>query len=209
MFNICPNCGHYHVDKVVTHTPEGSFATCPACEFDVPFVSLPLFCLTGPSGVGKSTIGYRLLQGFKEVVLIETDLFWIDGIKGKAQELMLRVAKNVMQAGKPVVLEGTIIPEHLKDSVEKRYFRDIHYIVLTYTPEDTETRLKARPWWRSSGSEAYIQDHINFNQWIEQNLVDHPQTLTHIHTSDYTIAETEEKVKEAIRGVMKTYKITE
>ena len=60
MFNICPNCGHYHVDKVVTHTPEGSFATCPACEFDVPFVSLPLFCLTGPSGVGKGTLLKRL-----------------------------------------------------------------------------------------------------------------------------------------------------
>ncbi|MQA11652.1 MAG: hypothetical protein GEU98_24510, partial [Pseudonocardiaceae bacterium] len=36
---------------------------CAACGHRVPFGRLPLFCLTGPSGTGKSTVG-RLLSAW-------------------------------------------------------------------------------------------------------------------------------------------------
>lgn len=205
MFNICPNCGNYHVDKEIVHREEGSFAICNSCQFEIPFVNYPLFFLTGPSGVGKSTIAYRLLQDFKDVIVIESDIFWIDELKETGltrHELMLRVAKNAMQSGKPVLIAGTVLPQHLKESLEKRYFKDLHFIVLTYSPEDTRKRLEARPWWRESGNEAYIQDHLDFNEWILNNLVHNPLMLKHIHTSDYTIDETEQMVKDAIQGVL-------
>ncbi len=56
MFNVCYQCGAYHVDKEV----EGNVAICPACGFRHGFRRLPLLLIGGASGVGKSTICQHL-----------------------------------------------------------------------------------------------------------------------------------------------------
>jgi ribosomal protein L32 len=57
MFNVCPQCGHYSVEK--TNDPSGPFAVCPQCGHRHPFLMLPLFVITGTSGSGKTTLALK------------------------------------------------------------------------------------------------------------------------------------------------------
>ena len=58
MFNICPNCGEYRVDKAIVpgKEGEGAIAVCPNCGFQHKFIQLPLFILTGASSDVSVTI---------------------------------------------------------------------------------------------------------------------------------------------------------
>jgi hypothetical protein len=115
MFNVCPKCGEYSVEKTIEAS--GPLAICPCCGYAHPFLQLPLFLITGPSGAGKTTICLELVPLLRECVILESDILW--GAVPATPEnnyryyrnLWLRVAKNVGQSGRPVVLCGTAIPE--------------------------------------------------------------------------------------------------
>ncbi len=51
MVEICPKCGNFSPDKTVTDNT----IACPKCGHSWEFLRLPLFIVTGASGVGKST----------------------------------------------------------------------------------------------------------------------------------------------------------
>lgn len=172
MFNVCPACGMYHVDKEIIRSKSQTLAICPNCSYEHPFLSLPLLFLSGPSGVGKSTIGLRLQRSCKELVVIETDLFWIKPLEDDQEmrwELMLRVAKNIMQAGKPVLMVGTALPQHHTKSIEKRYFASMNYLAMVCEDAQLRARLEARPDWRNCSHEGFIQRQLAFNQWLKDN----------------------------------------
>lgn len=57
MIGICPACGNYEWDKLVSE----NVIRCPKCSHTWKFKKLPLFVLTGCSGVGKTTAGQELL----------------------------------------------------------------------------------------------------------------------------------------------------
>lgn len=174
MFNVCPACGQYSVSKEITL--DGPAAVCPYCGHAHPFLRLPLFVITGASGTGKSTIGLRLVEELRgESVVMETDILWRpefatpeDGYRSY-RELWLRVAKNIGQAGLPVVLVGAAIPEQLEGVSERRYFSTIHYHALVCDDEDLIARLKDRPAWRDSGSEEFVGQMLRFNRWLQEN----------------------------------------
>src|SRR5260221_5261277 len=123
MFNVCPNCGEYSVEKSID--PSGPFAVCPYCHYAHPFLQQPLFIISGASGTGKSTVGLAVVSVLKECVVIESDILW--GMVPAAPEdnyrsyrnLWLRVAKNIGQAGRPVVLCGTAVPDQFEDCPER------------------------------------------------------------------------------------------
>jgi hypothetical protein len=56
MFNVCPACGEYSVEKGVEQDGPEAVAVCPSCHHAAPFLRLPLFVVTGASGAGKSTL---------------------------------------------------------------------------------------------------------------------------------------------------------
>lgn len=58
MIGICPLCGNYDWDKEVS----GNTVTCPKCGHAWQFRKMPMFVLTGCSGVGKTTTAQELLQ---------------------------------------------------------------------------------------------------------------------------------------------------
>ncbi len=43
MFNVCPNCGEYAVEKIIDNS--GPYAICPHCHHAHPFLMQPLFSL--------------------------------------------------------------------------------------------------------------------------------------------------------------------
>jgi hypothetical protein len=108
VFNVCPQCGEYSVEKTID--PSGPFAICPFCHYAHPFLQQPLFIITGPSGVGKTTICLKLIPLLKECVVMESDILWgafpatPENNYRDYRNMWLRVAKNIGQAGRPVVL---------------------------------------------------------------------------------------------------------
>lgn len=198
MFNVCPGCGEYRADKEIDST--GSYAICPVCAYRYKFTRLPLFILTGASGSGKTSASLALSAKFKEVVVIESDILWRDEFNQPEtnyrnyREMWLRVCKNISQAGKSVLLCGCAIPEQFEECVERRYFSRVHYLALVCDDESLAERLKARPAWRGSFRDEYLQEHITFNDWLKNNAANTMPRMTLLDTSKITANETAEEI---------------
>ena len=193
MFNVCPDCGEYRADKIIV--PEGAYAVCPNCGFQHRFIRLPLFILTGASGVGKTTVCLALAAKLKEFVVMESDILWRDEFNQPAtdyrnyRETWLRVCKNISQAGKPVVLCGAGVPAQFEQCIERRYFSNLHYLALVCDDETLTSRLRNRPAWRGSFKNEYIEEHIKFNRWLIDNAQDTQPPMTVLNTSEITVGE--------------------
>ena len=71
----------------------------------------PLYCLAGPSGTGKSTVGHALLPRLADrFVVLEQDVLWVPELRDPAghhrafRSTWLRLAATVGQSGRPVCL---------------------------------------------------------------------------------------------------------
>ena len=172
MFNVCDGCGALRADKVVDEA--GGVAICPECGHRHAFARAPLLLVGGASGSGKST-ACRLLTGVcDDVVILDGDILWSQHFEREPHkffETWLRLAKNIAQAGRPVVLfgAGTGVPENLEGCVERRYFSRLHYLALVCDDDTLAARLRARPAWRGSGDDAYVGEHVRFNRWFKEH----------------------------------------
>src|SRR5258708_36143273 len=134
MLNVCTNCGAYRARKAIV--PDGVYAICPNCPFRHKVIRLPLFIVTGASGVGKSTVCVRLAAKMKDVVVMESDILWRPEFNQpetnyrEYREAWLRVCKNISQSGKAVVLCGVGEPTQFEQCIERRYFSQLHYLAL-------------------------------------------------------------------------------
>jgi hypothetical protein len=183
MFNVCSSCGTYSVEKEID--PIESVAICPTCGYRHPFLRLPLFVLTGASGAGKTAVCLRLPAVLPECVTLESDILWRKEFDEPAtsyrayRDLWLRVAKNIGQCGRPVVLGGTALPEQFETCPERRYFATIHYLALVCDNAVLAERLRARPNWRASASVEFVDRMVQLNRWLVDNAgrTDPPMTL--------------------------------
>lgn len=203
MFNVCPQCGEYSVEKLIDSS--GPVAICPSCGYAHPFLQLPLFLLTGPSGVGKTTVCLELPSLLRECVILESDILW-GAVSATAEknyqdyrDVWLRVAKNVSQSGRPVVLCGTAIPEQFETCPERRYFSALHYLALVCDDHLLEARLKQRPTWRRSGSAETIRTMLHLNQWLKEHAFTTHPPMTLLDTSHQSLLETVREVAQWIR----------
>lgn len=102
MFEICPKCGNGEWNKSVSE--DKMSVTCPICGASWENIPLPLFILTGCSGVGKTTTA-RKLMGQKDFIVLDGDILftaneeeymgWVECIEG--------LTRDIMQSGKPVL----------------------------------------------------------------------------------------------------------
>lgn len=193
MFNVCPSCGEYSVEKEID--PSGPFAVCPHCHYAHPFVRQPLFVLTGASGAGKTTTGLALSPQLSEAVVLEGDTLWdpaFDTPKDnyrRYREICLRLAKNIGQSGRPVVLVGTAIPEQFEDLPERRYFSTIHYLALVCDHHILAARLQRRPAWRAASSPEFIEKMLDFNSWLKENASSNIPPISLYDTSNRSVDE--------------------
>jgi hypothetical protein len=138
---------------------------------------------------------------------MESDILWRAEFNQPAtdyrnyRETWLRVCKNISQAGKPVLLCGAGIPSQFEQCVERRYFSDIHYLALVCEDDVLASRLRSRPAWRGSSKDEYINEHIAFNRWLKDNAVNTQPPMALLDTSDITVDESVEGVKEWINRV--------
>jgi hypothetical protein len=194
MFNICPRCGMYSEQKTID--PSGPFAICRHCGHAHPFKQLPLFILTGAGGSGKTAVCLQLVPLLPECIVLETDLFWRpefaapDKNLRDFRNLCLRVAKNIGQSGRPVVLSGSGTPEQFETCPERIYFAATHYLALVCDDAAIQQRLKDRPPWRASANPDQIAEHVTFNRWIKANGGKTVPPMTLLDTSSATVQTT-------------------
>jgi predicted kinase len=206
MFNVCPHCGAYSVEKTID--PSGPFAICPFCHYVQPFLQLPLFIISGASGTGKSTICLALVRLQQECVVIESDILWgivpatpADNYRGY-RNTWLRVAKNISQSGRPVVLCGTVLPDQFEDCPERRYFSTLHYLALVCDDDLLAQRLQDRPAWRQSHTPEFVKNMLAFNRWLKEHAPTTSPPMTLYDTSHRSIPETVDDVAHWIRQLL-------
>jgi energy-coupling factor transporter ATP-binding protein EcfA2 len=133
--------------------------TCDRCAAETGFEPLPpLLWLTGASGSGKTTIYQILLGRVPEAILIDADLLW--GVNPahddpasnyrRFYQLLFQLAIRLARNGRPVVVEGTAVPESHDSLGERHLFSHVAYLALVCDDHELETRLLDRPAWRKS-----------------------------------------------------------
>lgn len=207
MFNVCPQCGKYSVEKIIDSTGQNTAnAICPFCHYAYPFLRQPLFIITGASCSGKSTACLGLVSRLREeCVVMESDILWgmvpatVTDNYRDYRNVWLRVAKNIGQAGKPVVLCGSAIPEQFEPCPERRYFSTLYYLAMICDDSMLAARLRFRPAWRHGDLEAVIERMTEFNRWLKANAGKTQPPMTLYDTSNRSIDETVEDIARWIR----------
>ena len=173
MFNICQQCGLWSYEQAIE--PIGPYAICPHCGHQHPFRQLPLFIITGPSGAGKSTLSIELAPQLPRYVCLDSDILW-GHVPATPEDdyrsywnVWLSMAVAINQSGRSTVLFGTALPDRLETSPYRRYFSATHYLALLCSDETLIQRLRARPAWRRSSSEAFIISMLDFTHWLKEH----------------------------------------
>ena len=198
MFYVCPQCGMGAEEKEID--PEGPFAICPFCHYHHPFVQQPLFIITGVSGAGKSTLCLKLPAMLGDCVVLETDILWGLLPNPEAEKYShyynqwLRIANNIGQSGRPVVLCGTTLPEHIEPCPQRRYFSTVYYLALVCEDAMLIERLKARPAWRGSGTDTFLDEMVTFNRWLKAHAHETTPPISLYDTSHRNVDTTLEDV---------------
>lgn len=228
MFNVCPNCGLYRVDKRVSEPkafveaqsraspsdvdgrPLTALAVCPHCGHVHSFLRLPLLLVGGASGSGKSAILQELTGRFTAAVLLESDLLWSSGFEDPADgnrrffETWLRMAKNINQSARPAVLfgAGLAVPENIEQCVERRYFSQTHYLALVCEEEALRRRLLSRPDWRKSNEPEQLKAQMDFNRWLQTEGPNQTPRVTVLDTTGASVADSAMAVREWMEGAL-------
>lgn len=116
------------------------------------------------------------------------------------RNMWLRVAKNIGQAGRPVVLCGTALPEQVENCAERRYFSTIYYLAMVCDDAILKERLTARPQWRASGSNDFIEQMLQFNDWLKDHAAITNPPMTLHDSSNTSILKTSQEVAQWIRA---------
>jgi len=202
MFNVCYGCGRYNSDKLIQSNDADkdntwAFAICPSCGYKHPFRKLPLFVVCGASGTGKTAVCSILARKKFPFIPLEGDILWCPAFDDPENnyrdfnEIWLRMAKNIGQAGRPVVLfsAGAGIPGNLQNCTERRYFSSLYVLALVCDKSTLKHRLQKRPAWRNC-SESFISNQIEFNKWYRDVGPTLDPPITVIDTSQASLEQT-------------------
>jgi len=202
---ICPACGERTATPDVV---EPGLLACHRCGHHEPFVRLPLFCLGGPSGTGKSTACRRLAPRVADrVVVLEQDLLWLPGLDDPAEDhrlfrsTWLRLAAAVGQGGRPVLLCGTVVPPELEGLPERALFSEIHYLALMCEPDPLASRLRARPAWRE-WDEPRIAEMLDHSAWLAATAASLQPPVALLDTTDTPVEGVVEQVEAWLRHLL-------
>lgn len=197
---FCYACGRYTVKRRELVNCIGYFA-CNDCGYQWrPRKVLPLFIVTGASGVGKSAIIEPLQHQLKEYGVFDKDQIWANNWDMVANNFF-RIASALAQGDKKTVVVGTIIPEHLEGLSDRDLVGEIYYINLHTDDRTRRHRLTTRRKWGLPGEE-FIQAHARF---AAQLLMDAETKFGHPMPTIDTTFKSPEEVAEQVAGWIKKH----
>lgn len=205
MIGICPKCGNYEWDKLISE--DKNRITCPKCRHEWGFKAMPLFILTGCSGVGKTTTAQELQQRDINFIVMDSDyLFNLmpheteEDYKNLSEQIM-SLSRNIMQGGKPLLWTKAGALEYFEDAYNRRFFTNIHYLALVCDSKDLEMRMREG---RGIASDDWIQGSIDYNRWFMENgILEDGKTRQQIETFNITaksVSEVADYVIEWVNG---------
>lgn len=173
MIGICPKCGNYEWNKQIEEKQNNII--CQQCGHQWHFKKMPLFVLTGCSGVGKTTTAQELLQRETKFIPLDADFLYNimphnteEDYRSWVEQIM-SLSKNIMQAGKPLLWTMAGALEHFEHTYNRRFFAEIHFLALVCNPEDLERRMREG---RHISDPEWIRSSIDYNRWfMEQGIV--------------------------------------
>ena len=168
MVDICPQCGNYNWDKTV----DGSTITCPRCGHGWRFLKLPLFVVTGASGVGK-TAAVQALQGLtRDFVCLDADFFYNLMPHETQEDYMAQteqaqaLSRDIMQCGRPVVWAQAGNIHMLDKTYGARFFDGIYVLALTCPEEELRRRMTEG---RNISDQGWIQSSVDYNRYFMEH----------------------------------------
>jgi hypothetical protein len=194
VWRICPACGEPTTGAEVL--ADEQMLVCDLCGQATPFALLPpLLFVTGASGAGKTTLYMELVGKVEEAILIDADLLWgvnpahDDPASGYRQYhgLILHMAERLARNGRPVVIEGSCMPEQFENIGERWYFSKTAYLAVVCSDEELIRRLKDRPAWRNSLEN--LDTMVTWNRGLREGAFDTTPPMSVIDTTDRSVAE--------------------
>ena len=172
-----------------------------------PTKKLPLFIVSGASGVGKSALCEVLFQKEEHYIVMESDLVWSafydtpENNYHLFRKTWLGICASISQIGLPVVLCGCVTPEQFETLPERELFSDIHYLAAVCERSCIESRMRDG---RRIDDESHIKSSLDFNDWLKANA---HTTSPNITLLDTTNLSPEQAAEETDRWIMDILRI--
>lgn len=168
MIEICSKCGNHKWDKEII----GNKLRCPRCGAEWEFLSMPLFILTGCSGVGKTTTAIEMIRRRVEFLVLDADIFtcfvnWNDEKScNDWVETIVNISKDMMQSGKPVLWTMAGCLDRLPKAYNSRYFSEIKCLALVCDEEALRKRMQEG---RGITDENWLNSSSDYNRYFMEH----------------------------------------
>lgn len=178
--------------------PEEHRLRCPACGSESWLPASPLFVVTGASGTGKSTITAPLRSLLPECLVLETDVTLHVAALGwdTWRNTWLQLAHAAALGGQVTLLTGSLTPDQLERLPARKLIGPIHFALLDCPDDVLADRLRARPAWRGSSTEAKIIEHQRFEAWLRARIT------PSFDTSTASAAEVADRIAAWVRALL-------
>lgn len=131
---------------------------------------LPLFIITGASGVGKTTVMHELRGRMPEFVLFSTDNDNFGTTAGKLEyqdryNVLLHCAHAVAMSGRGTIICGTFMPWDARKCDVYSTFSELHFINLHCDDSTRNSRLRTRED-AAMWNDGMLKRHEEFARWL-------------------------------------------
>ena len=198
MLEICSKCGNHEWDKEV----DGNTIKCHKCGYKWKFEKLPIYFLTGCSGVGKTTTAIELQKLTDEYVILDVD--WLRNVawpqndeeENNLIEQIFYLTKDISQSKKAVVWTMAGGLDRLSRAYGKRFFSEIKVLALT---AESETIRKRMTEGRGIDDAGWIQSSVDYNNYFRTHDILDDTKYDTLDCTNGTPAEIARKVLEWLR----------
>lgn len=198
MLEICSKCGNHEWEKEV----DGNTIKCPKCGYKWKFEKLPIYFLTGCSGVGKTTTAIELQKLTDEYVILDVD--WLRNVawpqndeeENNLIEQIFYLTKDISQSKKAVVWTMAGGLDRLSRAYGKRFFSEIKVLALT---AESETIRKRMTEGRGIDDAGWIQSSVDYNNYFRTHDILDDTKYDTLDCTNGTPAEIARKVLEWLR----------
>lgn len=198
MLEICSKCGNHEWDKEV----DGNTIKCSKCGYKWKFEKLPIYFLTGCSGVGKTTTAIELQKLTDEYVILDVD--WLRNVawpqndeeENNLIEQIFYLTKDISQSKKAVVWTMAGGLDRLSRAYGKRFFSEIKVLALT---AESETIRKRMTEGRGIDDAGWIQSSVDYNNYFRTHDILDDTKYDTLDCTNGTPAEIARKVLEWLR----------